>query len=215
MNESSTRVTFEHRTPTGVQRARCPSTHVSQVGLRGWIRGLALACLVVGCAEQAAYPYPYPPPPPPPPPPAVEPTPLPEPYTQPAPPGAPPSSLADAGAPPATQAPPPPASAASASTSSSQLVYTYPTGQWVYVVDEGWVWVPMGATTVEMDGIPYVYLYTPVLGWTWYVSPWGWGPYFYGPWFRHPWHPYGWHGYWVAHPHVIERLGPRGGPGHR
>jgi len=196
MNESSTRVTFEQL---------------------GW---LTLACWLVGCAEPAEYPYPAPPPPPPPP--AVEPEPLPEPYTQPAPPGAPPSSLTDAGAPPTMQpssvsaANASASSAAAASASSAGLVATYPTGQWVYLVDEGWVWVPQGTVAVDLDGIPYAFLYTPVLGWTWYVSPWGWGPYFYGPWFRHPWHPYGWHGYWVGHPNVIERLGPRGGGrGHR
>jgi hypothetical protein len=168
-----------------------------------WLIGFALASLLAGCAEPVEYPYP--PPPPPPSPPGVEPAAVPEPYTQPGPPVVPPSSLADAAAP-----------APSASGTESDLVYTYPTGQWVYIVDRGWVWIPAGATTVEMEGVPYVYLYTPTIGWTWYLSPWGWGPYVYGPWFRHPWHPYGWHGHWVAHPHVIERLGPRGpGRGHR
>jgi hypothetical protein len=211
MSESSTLVAFEHRTPKEFGRAWCRLRDRAHVGLRGWINGLALACLVVGCAERVEYQYP--PPPPPPPLPAVEPEALPEPYTQQTPPGVP-SSLADATAPPAPQQPL--AAAPSAPVTSSQLVYTYPTGQWIYVVDQGWVWVPSGARTVDMEGIPYVYLYTLPFGWTWYVSPWGWGPYFYGPWFRHPWHPYGWHGYWVAHPHVVERLGPRGlGRGHR
>jgi hypothetical protein len=60
---------------------------------------------------------------------------------------------------------------------------------------------------VEMEGVPYTYLYTPAYGWTWYVSPWGWGPYHYGLWVRHPWHPVGLHGYWVARPGAAGRLG--------
>jgi hypothetical protein len=58
-----------------------------------------------------------------------------------------------------------------------------------------------------MEGVPYAYLYTPAYGWTWYVSPWGWGPYRYGFWVRHPWHPVGLHGYWVARPRVVVHLG--------
>ena len=171
---------------------------------RSSIRGFAVVAVVLtGCGEPAEYPYP----PPPPSPPGVEPEALPEPYSQPGPSGVPSASLADAAAPS-----PPPVS----SEAESELVYTYPTGQWVYIAGRGWVWIPAGATTVETDGVPYVYLYTPAIGWSWYLSPWGWGPYVYGPWFRHPWHPYGWHGYWVARPHVVERLGPRGpGRGHR
>jgi hypothetical protein len=108
------------------------------------------------------------------------------------------------------QAPPPAPPPAAA---SQPPVYTYPTGQWVYTADHEWIWVPAGASTVEMEGTPYVYLYTPSFGWTWYVSPWGWGRYHYGLWVRHPWHPAGWHGYWVAHPRVVVRLG--GGHHHR
>src|SRR5581483_9668151 len=104
-------------------------------------------------------------PPPPPPPPAVEPEALPEPYTAPAGPGASPSSDAEAppGPSPASPAPAPPAA-----TASSDLVYTFPSGQWVYIVDRGWVWVPADAATVEAEGVPYVYLYTAAFGWTWY-----------------------------------------------
>jgi hypothetical protein len=58
-----------------------------------------------------------------------------------------------------------------------------------------------------MEGVPYTYLYTPAYGWTWYVSPWGWGPYHYGLWARHPWHPVGLHGYWVGRPRAVVRLG--------
>ena len=162
-------------------------------------RVVFLASLLVGCAERVEYQSPALPPPPPAPP-VVEPEPLPEPYAQPAP---PPTSLPDAAAPPAAQTTPMPPTA-----EALPLVYAYPTGRWVYTVDHGWIWVPDGATTAEVEGMPYVYLYTLAFGWTWYVSPWGWGPYHYGLWFRHPWHPGGWHGYWVAHPRVIHRIGP-------
>jgi hypothetical protein len=112
---------------------------------------------------------------------------------------------------PASPPPPPPvqdtAPSGAASSTGAPLVYSYPTGQWVYTVGQGWVWVPADATPVQNEGVPYVYLYTPAYGWTWYVSPWGWGPYRYGAWYRHPWHPVGMHGYWVARPRVVVRLG--------
>ncbi|HXX40344.1 MAG TPA: hypothetical protein VEP50_19680 [bacterium] len=107
----------------------------------------------------------------------------------------------------------------------SQRVYSYPAGcgypnadgvvvpcagQWVYSDGDGWIWVPGGAVPTVLDGVPYVYLYTPIYGWTWYVSPWGWGPYFYGAWVLHPWLPLGWHGGWVAGPGVFGRLGGHG-----
>jgi len=63
-------------------------------------------------------------------------------------------------------------------------------GRWVNTGESGWIWVPEDATTYAVDGVPYTYLYTPVYGWTWYASPWGWGPFFYGPWVSHPW-PFG------------------------
>jgi hypothetical protein len=97
---------------------------------------------------------------------------------------------------------------------ASQWVYSYPTGQWVYTADNGWVWVPAAATQNVVDGVPYSYLYTPAYGWTWYVSPWGWGPYRYGAWVTHPWRPSGWRGGWVAHPHAVVRMGV-GGHFHR
>jgi hypothetical protein len=81
-------------------------------------------------------------------------------------------------------------------------------GEWQYLDGEGWVWVPTGTAAYDVGSEPYAYLYTPSYGWTWYVSPWGWGPYRYGYWVRHPWHPVGWHGRWVAHPRVVVRLGP-------
>jgi hypothetical protein len=86
---------------------------------------------------------------------------------------------------------------------------TYPAGHWVYSNAYGWLWVPDGSSSVEVEGEPYVYLYTPSFGWTWYVSPWGWGPFFYGPWVYHPWHARGWGGPWVAPPHVAGHLGHR------
>jgi hypothetical protein len=55
-------------------------------------------------------------------------------------------------------------------------------GQWVYLKDRGWTWVPGEGTTVAANEEPYVYVYTPSVGWNWVVSPWGWGPYYYGPW---------------------------------
>jgi hypothetical protein len=111
----------------------------------------------------------------------------------------------------AVQVAPPPQAGA-------QTVYTYPTGSWVYAPDRGWFWVPSGADTTAVDGVPYTYLYTPSYGWTWYISPWGYGPYHYGAWVGHPWRPYGWRGGWVAHPRVVTRIGPahfapRGGGG--
>jgi hypothetical protein len=71
-------------------------------------------------------------------------------------------------------------------------------GQWVLTSQYGWVWVPAEAMPVEVQGEPYVYLYAPTYGWTWFDSPWGW----YGPaggwgWAR-PW--YG--TYWGPRYHV-------------
>ncbi len=182
---------------------------------------LLVAGLLAGCggASDDYEPPQLPPPPEPPAAPSSEAAPLPEPYSQatpnvpvsgsqtpappPPPPGAAPATSLPPGAPPApTEAP-----AQGAPAPNAPLVYSYPTGQWVYLSGYGWSWVPEGATTVDMEGVPYAYLYTPAYGWTWYVSPWGGGPYRYGLWVRHPWHPVGLHGYWVAHPHVVVRLG--------
>jgi hypothetical protein len=171
--------------------------------------GLILGCLLASCggASDTEAPAQYPPPPPPPVAPSVEPTPLPEPPPQSAAPAEGPS-----GTPQQPGTPPPPPASTQAATSppppgQTPLVQPYPTGQWVYLSGQGWVWVPAGATATEMDGVPYSYLYTPAYGWTWYVSPWGWGPYVYGPWYRHPWHPVGLHGYWLARPGAAGRLG--------
>ncbi len=168
---------------------------------------LAVTLLAAGCAVGEEYEAPQlPPPPPPPPAPTVESAPSPEPYPQasssakataPAPAPAPRASALPA--PPSPPASPPPAQ-------EPQLVYTYPGGQWVYLAGQGWVWIPSGAAAQDFEGVPYVYLYTPAYGWTWYVSPWGVGPYVYGAWVHHPWHPAGLHGYWVARPGVVRRF---------
>jgi hypothetical protein len=107
---------------------------------------------------------------------------------------------------PSTAAPPP----GEVAPPAAQWVYSYPTGQWVYASGYGWVWVPAGSAPTAVEGVPYVYLYTPAYGWTWYVSPWGWGPYRYGVWVRHPFAPRGWHRTWVARPHVVVHLGGHG-----
>lgn len=83
----------------------------------------------------------------------------------------------------------------------------YPTGRWVYADGYGWLWIQNEPGTTVIDGVPYVYLYTPEYGWTWYVSPWGGGPYAYGGWVRHPWQPPDWHAGWVAPSHVVVRIG--------
>ncbi|HEX8796645.1 MAG TPA: hypothetical protein VF765_37095 [Polyangiaceae bacterium] len=66
------------------------------------------------------------------------------------------------------------------------------TGQWVWTAQYGWVWVPAETAPLAVQGEPYVYLYTPTYGWTWFDSPWGW----YGPgggwgWAR-PWYGSDW-----------------------
>lgn len=68
-----------------------------------------------------------------------------------------------------------------------------PYGQWV-LTQNGWVWVPSGATAYAVNGLPYAYLYTPTYGWSWYASPWGVGPFVWGPWIHRPW-PGGYHAY--------------------
>jgi hypothetical protein len=189
---------------------------ISFANHRAWLFTILIGCgasgaLGTGCGGASDdYEAPQlPAPPPPPPAPTVESAPLPEPYTQAtpdvptspssAPPPAPPQGTASPAAPPPPVAP--------GTSDPGQLVYSYPTGQWVYMAGQGWVWIPASAQTRDVEGTPYVYLYTPAYGWTWYVSPWGVGPYRYGLWVRHPWHPVGLHGYWVARPYVGARLG--------
>jgi hypothetical protein len=78
-------------------------------------------------------------------------------------------------------------------------------GQWVWTTDYGWVWVPAEAMPYEVRGEPYVYLYRPTLGWTWFASPWGWdGPI--GGWgYARPW--YG--SYWGPRYHAYDVYAPR------
>jgi hypothetical protein len=176
------------------------------------LAGLLLSC---GGASDDYEPPQLPEPPAPPAAPSAEAPPLPEPYSQ-ATPGVPQSTASQPPPPPPApapttslpqSAPPAPPADPGAQPPAGPLVYSYPSGQWVYLSGYGWSWVPAGSTTVDMEGVPYAYLYTPAYGWTWYVSPWGGGAYRYGLWVRHPWHPVGLHGYWVARPHVVVRLG--------
>jgi hypothetical protein len=84
-------------------------------------------------------------------------------------------------------------------------------GQWVATETYGWVWVPAGATTYAVGAEPYAYLYTPVYGWTWYVSPWGRGRFQLGPWVHvrmaapHVWL----HDGWIAPRGIPVRVAPR------
>lgn len=106
-----------------------------------------------------------------------------------------------------------------------QWTAVHPSGQWVYANGYGWMWIPNESHQVIVEETPYVYLYTPAYGWTWYVSPWGPGPYRYGVWVVHPWRPVGWRYGWVARPRVVVHLhdhghahpmrGPRRGRGRR
>jgi hypothetical protein len=103
------------------------------------------------------------------------------------------------GAPPPPPMPPPPGVAAPRPAP--------PSGRWINTADHGWIWAPSGTTAVNLDGVPYTYLYTPTYGWNWYVSPWGWGPYRRGAWEQRSWRPAG-PTVWVAPPSVRIRLGP-------
>ncbi len=89
-------------------------------------------------------------------------------------------------------------------------------GQWVSTAENGWIWVPENAETYSVNQVPYVYLYTPTYGWTWYTSPWGPGRYSYGAWAGRPWNngfrawshsPAGWG--WSYAPRATVRIAPR------
>lgn len=178
----------------------------------------ALALLfVAACGESPAYPEPEVPPPPPHEPiGAAPPGAAPDDAPPPAPSAAPTSAAPDAGnpLPPLPSQAPKYAPADGPPPPDSEWTVTYPTGRWVYADGYGWMWVPNDAGSVVVEEVPYVYLYTPRYGWTWYVSPWGYGPYHYGIWVRHPWHPYGWRYGWVARPHVVVRAGGHYHGGH-
>jgi len=192
----------------------------------GRFRPVAFVALVaLGCSHWACEEGPEPatppavaeeqPPPNPPPPPQQPPLDAPVPSSLPS---APPPQAAGAQAGVQAQPVPPPPATQPTSTDetapppAAQWVYSSANGHWVYTATYGWLWVPEGATTSVVDGVPYAYLYTPAYGWTWYISPWGPGAYRYGIWVRHPWFPTGWRGPWVAHPRIVVRLG---GHGHR
>jgi len=205
MTPPATQKHRRHPSPIGevvvIHPCKAMNTHRPNLGRFPFIACLLLA----GCAGASDNEAPQVPPPPPPAP-AEEPAQAAEPYSE----ATPPPPAPTGSQPPAPVPPPVEAAPPAGQPAAAPLVYSYPTGQWVYTAGRGWVWVPAGAVTQEMDGAPYAYLYTPAYGWTWYLSPWGWGPYHYGVWVHHPWHPVGWHGYWVAHPHVVVRLGGRG-----
>jgi hypothetical protein len=83
-------------------------------------------------------------------------------------------------------------------------------GQWVWTDPYGWVWLPADAQPYEVQGEPYVYLYAPTYGWTWFDSPWGW----YGPdggwgWAR-PWYGRHWGPRYHAYAPPAYRVAPRG-----
>jgi hypothetical protein len=105
-------------------------------------------------------------------------------------------------------APPPPQYAAPAAPQPMQpQIAVQPGGEWQFIDGEGWAWVPTGTAAYNVGSQPYVYLYTPSYGWTWYVSPWGWGPYYRGGWIHTPYwgrggawgHYYGGHAVYGAH----------------
>jgi hypothetical protein len=109
---------------------------------------------------------------------------------------APPAPSAEAPSPAPDQSPPP--AAAPPQTTAPRSA---PPGQWVYTQQYGWVWMPYGDAYTYAppsgDGEPYMYVYYPVVGWTWVVAPWVWGI---GPWpffgVRGPvlfaWYAHGW-----------------------
>ena len=128
---------------------------------------------------------------------------------------------APAGTPsPATQpgpAQPPPGPVQAAQVQAVPEAQPAATGEWVYTAQYGWIWVPYGSTTTVVGAEPYVYLYAPAVGWTWFVSPWGPGPFRYGSWGWGPrwgsrYAPQGWvgahhHGGWESR--GVVRYAPR------
>ena len=101
-----------------------------------------------------------------------------------------PSASAAAAAQPQVQSQPPPAPPAEPKPTPETLQPAEQKGQWGNTTDSGWIWVPADTTTYDVEGVPYVYIYTPAYGWTWYASPWGWGAFVIGPWVYNPW-PFG------------------------
>lgn len=90
-----------------------------------------------------------------------------------------------------------------------------PQGQWVNTPEYGLVWIPAGAQSYAIGGMPHAYLYTQSYGWSWYASPWGWGPYAPAVVVHRPW-PFGFR-VWVHGPrgwgwHVGPRVYVRPAP---
>ena len=100
------------------------------------------------------------------------------------------------------QVPPPQYAAPPPQAMPPQQVAVQSGGEWQYMDGEGWVWVPAGTAAYNVESQPYVYLYTPSYGWTWYVSPWGWGPYHRGGWVHSPYWGRGAWGHYAGGHHV-------------
>ena len=110
------------------------------------------------------------------------------------------------------QVPPPQYAAPPPQAMPPQQVAVQSGGEWQYMDGEGWVWVPAGTAAYNVESTPYVYLYTPSYGWTWYVSPWGWGPYYRGGWVHSPYWGRGAWGHYSGGHAVYD--GGHGGGGH-
>jgi hypothetical protein len=126
----------------------------------------------------------------------------PPPSETPPPPSAEPPPPPQASAPPQQMAPPPPQAAPAPQPAGA------PPGQWVWTTQYGWLFIPYARNYTYVSGDPQVYpeqfVYYPVYGWRWVISPWVYG---YGPqprwgpggvtlfvWYARPWFRVG--GYW-------------------
>jgi hypothetical protein len=93
-------------------------------------------------------------------------------------------------------------------------VGTRPAGQWVYTLQQGWLYMPFETAFVRRPispgGDPMMYAYYANYGWHWVAAPWVFGigprPWFgvYGP-FRFPWYGHGafgrrWFAFQDGHP---------------
>ncbi len=67
---------------------------------------------------------------------------------------------------------------------------------------------PAGAEATTVNARPYAYLYAPAYGWTWLVSPWGFGSFRPGPRTHAP-------GPWIGPAPYRYYAGPRVGYGYR
>ena len=121
-------------------------------------------------------------------------------------------------APEGTPPPPPPEEGAPPYSPDTEATDGATDGQWVYTDAEGWIWVPAGAVASDVDSEPYVFLYTPSIGWSWFLSPWGEGPFFVGSWVHAPHRHDGGYPHYGGNPNdgrYDGHYGPRAGaPGH-